>query len=108
MSGASRAGWGSSARVRRLPARAARLLVILFSFTDRAISNFPINALVAAMVGRRCWRTRQFPPALGNSLIIGAAVGVDLGRGRHDGGDGLCAPAAAPLRSSRSRSSACR
>jgi spermidine/putrescine transport system permease protein len=50
-------------------------LVILFSFTDRAISNFPINAL-----SLQWWRTMaahpQFLPALVNSLIIGGAVGL--------------------------------
>jgi spermidine/putrescine transport system permease protein len=50
-------------------------LVVLFSFTDRAISAFPINAL-----SLQWWDTMaenpQFWPALWNSLIIGGAVGV--------------------------------
>jgi spermidine/putrescine transport system permease protein len=50
-------------------------LVILFSFTDRAISAFPINAL-----SLQWWDTMvahpQFMPAFLNSLIIAASVGV--------------------------------
>jgi spermidine/putrescine transport system permease protein len=51
------------------------LLVVLFSFTDRAIMNFPITGL-----SLQWWRTMldhpQFPPALANSLTVAGCVGL--------------------------------
>lgn len=50
-------------------------LVVLFAFTSKAISNFPITGL-----SLRWWREMinfsTFWPALGNSLIIGVSVGL--------------------------------
>ena len=50
------------------------LLVVLFSFTDRQLTNFPLTG-----PSLRWWwamlATRQFPQALGNSLIIAGVVG---------------------------------
>jgi spermidine/putrescine transport system permease protein len=50
-------------------------LVVLFSFTDRAISAFPIHAL-----SLQWWRTMaenpQFWPAFENSMVIAGSVGV--------------------------------
>ena len=51
------------------------VLVVLFAFTDRGISNFPINH-----ISLRWWDAmlehRQFRPALENSLIISSSVGL--------------------------------
>ncbi len=51
------------------------ILVVLFAFTDRSMSNFPINHL-----SLQWWETmlehREFGPALDNSLIISSAVGL--------------------------------
>ena len=51
------------------------VLVVLFAFTDRGISNFPINH-----VSLQWWDAmldhRQFRPALNNSLIISGSVGL--------------------------------
>jgi ABC-type spermidine/putrescine transport system permease subunit II len=50
-------------------------LVVLFAFSDKAISNFPVTGL-----SLRWWEAMlDFPtfwPALANSLIIGVAVGL--------------------------------
>jgi len=50
-------------------------LVVLFAFTDKAISNFPITGL-----SFRWWREMlnfsDFSSALSNSLIIGLSVGL--------------------------------
>ena len=89
---------GSAGECRPLrPFPAAPLgLVILFSFTDRTISNFPINALSLqwwdAMLANP-----QFLPALKNSLIIGAAVGVSSAVIGTMAAIGICAAAAAPF-----------
>jgi spermidine/putrescine transport system permease protein len=70
-----RLGWGVAGGLFVVFLLAPPALVILFSFTDRTISNFPINA-----VSLQWWRTMleqpQFPAALTNSLIIGGAVGL--------------------------------
>ena len=51
------------------------ILVVLFAFTDRSMSNFPINH-----VSLQWWEAmlehREFGPALNNSLIISSAVGL--------------------------------
>jgi spermidine/putrescine transport system permease protein len=51
------------------------VLVVLFSFTDSGMANFPIEA-----VSLKWWHTmlghRAFPGALQNSLIIGIIVGI--------------------------------
>ena len=51
------------------------VLLVIFSFTSRTLTNFPIEAL-----SLRWWQemveTRQFWPSLANSLIIGTCVGV--------------------------------
>jgi spermidine/putrescine transport system permease protein len=51
------------------------VLVVLFAFTNRGISNFPIDH-----VSLQWWDAmlehRQFRPALNNSLIISSAVGL--------------------------------
>ena len=51
------------------------LLVVGFSFTGRTLTNFPFEG-----PSLRWWAemlaTRQFPEALGNSLLIAAVVGV--------------------------------
>ncbi len=50
-------------------------LVVIFSFTDRTLTNFPMSG-----VSLRWWREmfehRQFADALTNSLIIGVSVGI--------------------------------
>lgn len=51
------------------------LLLVVFSFTSRTLTNFPIEAL-----SLRWWQemvaTRQFWPAFANSLIVGVCVAV--------------------------------
>jgi spermidine/putrescine transport system permease protein len=51
------------------------VLLVVFSFTSRTLTNFPIEGL-----SFRWWQemvvTRQFWPAFGNSLIIGICVAV--------------------------------
>jgi len=51
------------------------LLVVIFAFTDRTLTNFPLEGL-----SLRWWHEmfahRQFVPAFTNSLIIGLSVGV--------------------------------
>ncbi|MBL8578315.1 MAG: ABC transporter permease [Mesorhizobium sp.] len=51
------------------------VLLVIFSFTSRSLTNFPIEGL-----SLRWWQemvaTRQFWPALANSLIIGVCVAV--------------------------------
>ncbi|MFO1039597.1 MAG: ABC transporter permease [Geminicoccaceae bacterium] len=51
------------------------ILVVLFAFTDRAVSNFPITGL-----SLRWWQAMlefgPFPAALLNSLLIGISVGL--------------------------------
>jgi len=51
------------------------VLVVLFAFTDKAVSNFPITGLTL-----RWWREmlafEPFPTALANSLTIGLSVGL--------------------------------
>jgi spermidine/putrescine transport system permease protein len=51
------------------------LLVVIFAFTDRTLTNFPLEGL-----SLRWWRemfaNRQFGAAFGNSLTIGLTVGV--------------------------------
>ena len=51
------------------------VLVVLFAFSDKAISNFPITGW-----SLRWWAAmldfEPFPPALANSLIIGVSVGL--------------------------------
>jgi len=75
MKAVARFGWGMAGALFVLFLLAPLALVILFSFTDRTISNFPINALSLqwwdAMLANP-----QFLPALKNSLIIGATVGL--------------------------------
>lgn len=75
MKAVSNAAWGVLSAAFVIFLLAPLGLVILFSFTDRAISAFPINSL-----SLKWWDTMagnpQFWPALWNSLIIGGAVGV--------------------------------
>ncbi len=51
------------------------VLLVVFSFTSRTLTNFPIEGL-----SLRWWQematTRQFWPSLSNSLIIGLCVGL--------------------------------
>lgn len=51
------------------------LLVVIFAFTDRTLTNFPLEGL-----SLRWWHEmfahRQFVPAFGNSLTIGLSVGI--------------------------------
>ena len=51
------------------------LLLVIFSFTSRTLTNFPIEAL-----SFRWWQemaaTRQFWPSFANSLIIGLCVAI--------------------------------
>lgn len=51
------------------------LLLVVFSFTSRTLTNFPIESL-----SFRWWQemvvTRQFWPSFANSLIIGVCVGL--------------------------------
>jgi spermidine/putrescine transport system permease protein len=51
------------------------VLLVVFSFTSRTLTNFPIESL-----SLRWWQemvvTRQFWPSFANSLIIGFCVGV--------------------------------
>ena len=51
------------------------VLLVIFSFTSRTLTNFPIDGL-----SLRWWQemvvTRQFWPSFANSLIIGFCVGV--------------------------------
>jgi spermidine/putrescine transport system permease protein len=51
------------------------LLVVIFAFTDRTLTNFPLEGL-----SLRWWHEmfshRQFVPAFTNSLVIGLSVGV--------------------------------
>lgn len=50
-------------------------LVVLFAFTDKALSNFPIDRLSLQWWDEMLAHP-QFFPSLQNSLIIGAAVGA--------------------------------
>jgi spermidine/putrescine transport system permease protein len=74
MTAVGRIGWGIAGALFVVFLLAPLGLVILFSFTDRTISAFPINSL-----SLQWWRTMlanpQFLPALQNSMVIGAAVG---------------------------------
>ncbi len=51
------------------------VLLVIFSFTSRTLTNFPIDGL-----SLRWWQemavTRQFWPSFANSLIVGFCVGV--------------------------------
>ncbi|HET7910641.1 MAG TPA: ABC transporter permease [Pseudolabrys sp.] len=51
------------------------VLVVVFSFTDRTLTNFPLEGL-----SLRWWadmlQQRQFPDAFKNSILIGLTVGV--------------------------------
>ena len=51
------------------------LLVILFSFTDRGMSNFPINHL-SLKWWEAMWEHRQFGGAFRNSLVVSVSVGL--------------------------------
>ena len=96
MKAVAEVGWGMAGALFVLFLLAPLGLVILFSFTDRTISNFPINALSlqwwSAMLANP-----QFLPALEEQPHHRRGRGRELGGDRHDGGDGLCAAAAAPL-----------
>jgi spermidine/putrescine transport system permease protein len=51
------------------------LLLVVFSFTSRTLTNFPIEGLSLRWWGEMIGH-RQFWPALANSLLIGISVGV--------------------------------
>lgn len=51
------------------------LLLVLFAFTSRTLTNFPLEGLSLRWWGEMA-RLRGFWPALGNSLLIGGCVAV--------------------------------
>ena len=69
------AGWRIAAALFVLFLISPLALVVIFSFTDRTLTNFPMNG-----VSLRWWlemfQHRQFADALGNSLTIGLSVGI--------------------------------
>ena len=75
MSVASRLAWQVLALMFVVFFAAPLLIVILFAFTDRTLTNFPLTG-----PSLRWWYALatipQFPAALGNSLLIALAVGV--------------------------------
>ena len=94
MSALSACIWGLSPRLLIVFLLSPIVLLVIFSFTSRRLTNFPIESL-----SLRWWEEmadhRQFWPAFCNSLIIGLCVGVDFGDRRHDGRDGARSHAAA-------------
>lgn len=75
MSRVGHAGWMAVATMFVIFFLAPLVIVVLFAFTDRQLTNFPLTG-----PSLRWWwellEIRQFPQALGNSLIIAGAVGV--------------------------------
>src|SRR5262249_52917496 len=74
----ARGMWGAIAALFVLFLLSPLALVILFSFTDRAMMNFPLEGL-----SLQWWQgtidNAKFWPAFFNSLIIGGAVGAVSG-----------------------------
>lgn len=75
MSAASATAWRALAIVLVAFLLAPIVLLMIFSFTSRGLTNFPIEGL-----SLRWWsemiHNKQFWPAFRNSMIIGASVGV--------------------------------
>ena len=75
MSRLARSVWGLIGALFVVFLLAPLVLVVLFAFTDKGISNFPIDRLSLQWWDEMLAHP-QFLPSLTNSLIIGGAVGV--------------------------------
>jgi len=75
MSAFSATVWRAMAIVLVVFLLAPIVLLMIFSFTSRGLTNFPIEALSLRWWGEMI-HNKQFWPAFFNSMIIGASVGV--------------------------------